>query len=267
MNHAKIFRHPTVTHHDDLMQLSRPLSAIGIDYFAIVRVDRKNQFYAISNNHAYHAHYLSNRFYNCDIHLANSNALGNRIAWDFVNRTGASAQMAQDAAEFGARHLFTILKKHPDYQEFYHFASSKNDPCINQLYLRHLDFLEKTIYYLTAEINASSLKQAWNLSFAIDDNNADFQLPTFNSEMNVKSIHPPVCQRLHYSNENTAYTLTLREMEILRWLSVGKTADDVAQLLTLSPSTVRKHIERIKCKTGCYSAFQLGMLYSNIIQG
>ena len=44
--------------------------------------------------------------------------------------------------------------------------------------------------------------------------------------------------------------LTMREGEVLAWLSKGKTNRDIAQILGLSPRTVDKHLEQIYAKLG-----------------
>jgi HD-GYP domain-containing protein (c-di-GMP phosphodiesterase class II) len=61
--------------------------------------------------------------------------------------------------------------------------------------------------------------------------------------------------------------LTEREREILRWVSLGASNKGVAQKLSISPSTVRTHIESVFRKLGCSTraaatlkAAQLGLL-------
>jgi DNA-binding CsgD family transcriptional regulator len=44
--------------------------------------------------------------------------------------------------------------------------------------------------------------------------------------------------------------LTAREREVLAWVARGKTNAEVAQLLWLAPSTVRKHLENVYAKLG-----------------
>ena len=44
--------------------------------------------------------------------------------------------------------------------------------------------------------------------------------------------------------------LTAREHEILFWVSRGKTNSEVAAILWISASTVRKHLENIYAKLG-----------------
>lgn len=44
--------------------------------------------------------------------------------------------------------------------------------------------------------------------------------------------------------------LTLRERDVLQWLTCGKTDADIAALLAISPRTVHKHLEHIYVKLG-----------------
>lgn len=44
--------------------------------------------------------------------------------------------------------------------------------------------------------------------------------------------------------------LTLREAEVLTWIARGKSNRDIAEILTLSPRTVNKHLEQIYTKLG-----------------
>ena len=48
----------------------------------------------------------------------------------------------------------------------------------------------------------------------------------------------------------TGAELTAREQEVLSWVARGKTNAEIAQLLWLAPSTVRKHLENVYAKLG-----------------
>jgi DNA-binding CsgD family transcriptional regulator len=45
-----------------------------------------------------------------------------------------------------------------------------------------------------------------------------------------------------------APTLTRRETEILTWVSQGKTNSEIGEALSISPRTVKKHLEHIYSK-------------------
>jgi DNA-binding CsgD family transcriptional regulator len=44
--------------------------------------------------------------------------------------------------------------------------------------------------------------------------------------------------------------LTSRERDVLSWVARGKTNAEIAELLWLAPSTVRKHLENVYAKLG-----------------
>ena len=53
-----------------------------------------------------------------------------------------------------------------------------------------------------------------------------------------------------YGKLSRRFHLTDREIEVLRWVSCGKTNKDIADILQLSPRTVNKHLEHIYIKLG-----------------
>jgi len=46
------------------------------------------------------------------------------------------------------------------------------------------------------------------------------------------------------------FGLTVREAEVLHWIMQGKSNRDIAEILTLNPGTVNKHLEKILNKLG-----------------
>ncbi|WP_144401134.1 helix-turn-helix domain-containing protein [Pseudomonas lurida] len=45
-------------------------------------------------------------------------------------------------------------------------------------------------------------------------------------------------------------SLTAKELEVLRWTAEGKTAEEIAIILSLTARTVGFHMHRIMCKLG-----------------
>ncbi len=60
----------------------------------------------------------------------------------------------------------------------------------------------------------------------------------------------PLVQGTTAERFRDAFDLSLREAEVLSWLSLGKSNKDIAEILDLSPRTVTKHIEQIFTKLG-----------------
>ncbi|MDP9490695.1 MAG: LuxR C-terminal-related transcriptional regulator [Actinomycetota bacterium] len=57
-------------------------------------------------------------------------------------------------------------------------------------------------------------------------------------------------EALFLEEHNAETELTAREQEVLSWVAHGKTNAEIAQLLWLAPSTVRKHLENVYEKLG-----------------
>jgi DNA-binding CsgD family transcriptional regulator len=47
--------------------------------------------------------------------------------------------------------------------------------------------------------------------------------------------------------------LTARELEILAWVAQGKTNYEVAEILWIAPTTVRKHLENVFAKLAVHN--------------
>jgi DNA-binding CsgD family transcriptional regulator len=57
-------------------------------------------------------------------------------------------------------------------------------------------------------------------------------------------------ETLFIEEEHGGVKLTTREQEVLSWVARGKTNAEIAELLWLAPSTVRKHLENVYAKLG-----------------
>jgi DNA-binding CsgD family transcriptional regulator len=49
---------------------------------------------------------------------------------------------------------------------------------------------------------------------------------------------------------SVALELTARESEVMGWVALGKTNAQIAEVLWVAPSTVRKHLENVYAKLG-----------------
>lgn len=62
-------------------------------------------------------------------------------------------------------------------------------------------------------------------------------------------------------NQDFLSNFTVREIEIIKLLALGKTSSDIAEVLFISPQTVSKHRSNILKKAGCKSSTELIHLY------
>lgn len=249
-----------------MSDLCRPLHRLNITYFSHVHIDNDNQFSALSNNPDFSKHYLLNEYYDADLHLAQTEQLGQFVIWDALEQNGKSAKLYQEASEFGVKHTFSLIEKGNTGTHYYHFATHLIGQSMNQVYLSHIDLLKMFILYFKDKVSQSkTLSQGYNMKFSVNMSASD-------DIENTISLAKPINRSdflneipiKHYSPLNGLKSLSFREMQILAWLHYGKTADEIAIILNIAVITVKKHIVSIKNKTSCYTQFQLGEFFSEL---
>ena len=65
-----------------------------------------------------------------------------------------------------------------------------------------------------------------------------------NVDFRMQWVATAVLSRMNKVRSDTDIQLSLREREVLRWTGDGKTADQIAEILMLSPSTINFHLRK-----------------------
>lgn len=265
----KIVEHPSIQYAQDFAALCKPLEKLNITYFAHARVDSTGAVSGVNNHPAFLEHYLQREYFNIDIHVADSDLIQNYLIADNVTLCGESKKLQQAEIDHDIRHVFTIIEEKAQTCNYYHFATNKTNPSINQVYLNNVDLLELFVAYFKEQVNASKkLQRAYDIKFLLaEDKNC---LLETNTEYHRSIVREEFLKSIQFNNRieianNEAFTL--RELEVLFWLHYGKTSYDISRLLELAEVTVNKHISRIKNKAQCFTQFQLGELFSSLFKG
>jgi len=66
----------------------------------------------------------------------------------------------------------------------------------------------------------------------------------------LESMRPQLACLYQQACQDPPARLTPREVQVMQWVSCGKTDADIAALLAISPRTVHKHLEHIYVKLG-----------------
>jgi DNA-binding CsgD family transcriptional regulator len=106
-------------------------------------------------------------------------------------------------------------------------------------------------YQYELEVRIPSARPGYTRTFLFHAQKRDFAA----RDRLVLELLRPHLARIVDRNERRAapapdLPLTRREREILEWVERGKTNAEIAEILWLSPSTVRKHLENIYGKLG-----------------
>lgn len=259
-------KHPAICYHDDIKSLCAPLTKLQITYFAHAYINKEKQFSVLNTSPDFLKHYMTNSYYNCDMHTVNDDLFGRYVIWDSLERQGLSRKMHEEASLFGVNHTFTIIKHSKEGSHFFHFATDKIDPSFNQIYLNNLDTLELFTHLFKERVaQQKSIAAAYNMTFDLDSKGSGYVFHNkgvLNQNKNevMLDIQTHISPRKQMAHLNT---LTKREWQVLLWLHYGKSLSQISAILTIAEVTVNKIISRIKEKTNCYSMFSLGEYFAH----
>lgn len=270
----KIHTHPSLCFAQDITDICRPITQLDISYFAHVHIDSNAQFSAITNNPGFTEHYLKNRYYNADIHMAEKTQPFNYVIWDALELSGASKKINQEAAEFGIKHVFTIMRQGIKGHDYFHFATHHSSPFINQVYISQLDLLNLFISHFINNIHCSkALSSAYDLKFSLDTNNAaGFTTRQHNPAHEIEKMRANFILGLNGNkgiddenqkklivNRLTSESVSLPPQlyKCLGLLLEGLTAKNIAIRLNLSQRTVENYIFKIRKIIGSKSSKEI----------
>lgn len=256
--------HPSLLYADEIKAIGEPLRALHIDYFSKGRVTQDGRFACLGSNADFVQTYLEKEYYNYSMHMGHE-SIGRLIIWDAAEHCGQSLELYQVRQVFRLYNGFTLVKECRSYKDYYHFASHSKLSSINS-FLAHLDWLTLFTHFLDEKIaSCSSLQQAFDITFNLDYDKGCFDVNTNNiTDMAAGFVEAYSDAQNKIFYQGRSFRLTEREIEVLHWSSLGKTAEQIAQICSIAKSTVDKHVDNIKKKSQCYTLFQLGELFAEI---
>lgn len=262
--------HPSLCFPSEIENICKPLKQLNISYFSHVKIDKNKKISAICNNPRFYEYYFGNKYYNADIHMATNDNLGNFILWDALTFDNKSAALAQEATEFGVKHVFTIVEKNQHDEDFYHFATHLNSTRINQIYIANIDLLKLFILHFKEKINhAKELKVGHDIKFNLDLQSNDFAIKNDDDFNDVKFDRPTFLNDFNCAHsllhKDTHYPVILstQQMKCFRLLAIGLSAKQIARKLNISYRTVEHHIEKLKKQLGCQNIKELLAIYAS----
>lgn len=255
--------HPSLTHADDLIDICKPLERfMKINYFAHVNIDSKNNFTSLGKSPKFAEHYYRKGYYNVDVHLNDNQAKEEYVVQDTVLHHGSTDELFKDCAEFKINNIFTILQRKENSIDAFHFASGENNPKINEKYLSNLPFLKLFIQSFKEKVLSDrTLRKAYDYKIAINTSSDGYLSGTNQSKYNLNTqefLDALDINRFYLPHDQNNTYLSKRELECLYWLHLGKTAEEIAMILSITERTVRAHTNKIRSKLNCYTLYQLG---------
>jgi len=247
---------PTVQKH-----MQPALAALGLDYFWFVRLLPGENHISIGIQQPLAELYRERQTE--DLFFKNPSILVQKqtaVIWDLKK----TSQLTNDmTTRIGLQNGMCIFRRRHEYVDVFYVASTNAKSNLYELYLNHAQAIYRLVDFFQAQVlpllpmdNPDFLlpyMDGYKLELPKADQSKD-ELGDFYDATVLKNF------TLHDEDGRT-YKMTLRELQCVYHLALGRTSKEIAQELGLSHRTVEHYIESIRYKTGKYDKSKLVSLY------
>ncbi len=242
-----------------MVDFCKPLNDyLGISLFTYFKAYKDGSYLLLSNDHKLVEDYIST--VNSEIiyfqkHLHNKSKYQSVLWPEFPENDGMKAYFKN-----GYWHGLNIITQNDnDVVEGCGFVSHKDNPRINDFYIRNIDLLEKFANHFKRHFHDIITTES-NQNLAKFSNGCSLHIPQKTIENDFKKIH----DFLQKTGLNNSLSLSKRELQCLSFIDKGYSAKFIARELLISPKTIENHINNIKQKTGINYRHDLVSLYREL---
>jgi DNA-binding CsgD family transcriptional regulator len=246
----------------DISEVCEPLKQLGINFFCHDRCYRNGAHFRLCNRPDWMQTYYLKRYHNL-IYNQFPKESGHTCWSSYKNEP-----LFIDAREgFNIFNGITIIEKDTHTVDRFGFGSAKKDKCFYEFYHNHLELLYRFILYYknkaTSLINKSEANKILlveNLPFeqAQQEEKVLNKLDSINDFIKTTDI-----KRYPIKVNKKLVYLSKRESQVCYYLSKGKSAKKIAEILNLSDRTIESYIEVIKIKLHVNYAIEIIKLCEN----
>ncbi len=248
---------------DTIKELCSPLRSLGINFFSYMKAYKQGGHFWVCSDGDWSEHFYRRQYHqystfeNLKVYQPSKGVyLWNLLDFDSIY----CADIFLDARDlFNIDNGVTIVDETYDAYEFWHYASSRDNRQVNNVYVNHSDLLRRFGAHFK-ERSASLLERARTHMAVLPQTcpampekkstGQFFQMDDF--------LASTPLQRLPVDKDNPTTYLTQREIETAQWLVKGKSAAEIGLLTHTSKRTVESHINSIKSKLSCFKQCRLG---------
>lgn len=224
----------------DVKEICEPyFKQLGLDHLNYIHRDKNGQVTYLCSNQKWLEHYLAKEYPKIGAFEHNSQLSKHKyILWFGLEQNDP---ILIDSKEMlGMEYGVTLIRQEGDGYGFYNIGAKSTDSSIINEYVNKLDQYDNFIQAFQEKAD-TILHTAKKLKLSICS-----ELPTDRRK------------KLGYQSGDLY--LTEREFQCVNYLSLGKTAEEIAVILKISKRTAESHIQNIKRKMNCYNQFRLGYL-------
>ncbi len=241
-----------------MIDLCRPLTErFGIHFLLYVRTYKNGKRFSLTTHSDWDDYFYKHKLYQISaFEKVSASYQPGYYLWS----TLPGQQVFNAAREFNIDHGITVVTSHENYTEFCHFATTKGNSKVLNLYISNPEVLQRFIAYFNDHAKKIIHKAKDNLTFLPNNlAQSDESFNFFNKNNLVSDFLSHInAHKCYLKTLSEEVLLTKREGQCLSWLLKGKSMQEVAMIEGISKRTVEAHMEQTKRKLGCYKSFQLG---------
>ncbi|MGC0153695.1 helix-turn-helix transcriptional regulator [Chromobacterium vaccinii] len=258
---------PSFTATDAIIEFTRPLRSLKINYFTFDRHYQDGSRVVLTNAIDWIKHYWRKEMYKLAIfENAPSSFSDGHVFWNWLNRE----PIYSAAAQFGIDNGVTLIERHDKHCDFYHFGAINDNSVDNEYLMGKMYFLHKFMslfkYKLQDVIHDASKSRIVLPDFA--QANSQIRGSELNHAMLAADFHSLLdrrdVSRIYVGEEFGNAYLTTKELELMRELVKGASCAEASMQLGISSDAVNKHIKNIKDRLNCRSLCQLGFVMGKL---
>lgn len=229
---------------ENVRSICKPLLQIDIDFFHYCEIKNDGSRISLTTHPLWGEIFYKNcLFYSASFHQHPSLYENSFVIWNYARE---SDKFIECRRSFGFKNGITLIRKHKNNCEFYHFSSSKIEEFQNNFFIEIYDLLDRFTYYFKEKasvlINESNNNRLY-IPFIENKNQ-----PFINNAKRNNFINNIKCKKYYLAPD---FYFSRREIDLINYIALGKSAEETALILNISTKTVQRHIANIKNKINC----------------
>lgn len=182
------------------------------------------------------------------------------IAKEMGNTT--QQQIRYDLCQrFNIDHLIFVVDRHKNYDDLYSFATTPgNNQFINH-FINNIDLIKHFIAYFndkSVRLMQKANKMQYSTEYFDSPSAYDSNIIAVSEKLNTSEfLQKTIIKKIRLCTDKGEITISLRELDCLRYLTKNYTFKEIGKYLALSPRTVETYINNLKDKLGCEKRSQL----------
>lgn len=242
-------------------EICMPLKALNIHSFVYMKRFPNGEFIDLFTDPYWADFSLYKLFdaqYSMEILTQHNQCMSKAVSfWNIENNQDVWLEAKQ---HFNYSNGISLNFPNKDYQETFCYYTNMRHTSIEELDMQFIEFLRYfSVYFssraekLIARANRNRLKTP---EIYLPQPIAIAREQNFNFHNIIELLKP---EKLKVNN----VVLSAREIECIRWLAHGKSAEEIGIILSLSRRTIEKHLLSVKQKLGCHKITQIIQICNN----